>query len=281
MSRTRAESNGNSRPTECIGHGDDELESFFAHGSRGVKHRSSCRALRAALRTTADLWPEDELREYPRSLIDEDGPWGARACGVVVKPCKDHPSKGNGVFATQRLRAGSVIGVYMGEVLSPKAFQQRHNRFQGCLAAVLRLCPRCIDRERYDRLSILKPGRAPIGGFGNGGSYVVCLAERRLVEWSAKEQPDRPMYIDAEDADRSSWCRYINHADGSDGDRCNCELRVAAEPQPRAWLVARREIQPGEEVQFDYGPRYNMPRSELYASHQLNCCGLVCILGVH
>ena len=114
----------------------------------------------------------------------------------------------------------------------------------------------------------------------NGGSYVVCLAHEQHVEWAAREEPTRPMYIDAEDPNRSSWARYVNHADGSDSLSCNCELRTAAEPEPRAWLVATRDIASGEELHFDYGPRYGMRRSDFFASHEFDCCGKVCIFGV-
>ena len=57
-------------------------------------------------------------------------------------------------------------------------------------------------------------------------------------------------YIDGEDDDRSSWCRYINHAD-ADSSACNCEARVDA-PARRVWFEARRDIEVGEELCFCY-----------------------------
>ena len=74
----------------------------------------------------------------------------------------------------------------------------------------------------------------------NGGSYVVCVAHEQHVEWAAREEPERPMYIDAEDPTRSSWARYINHADSGDSASCNCELRVVAEPEALAEPEAKQ-----------------------------------------
>ena len=89
----------------------------------------------------------------------------------------------------------------------------------------------------------------------NGGSYVVCLAHEQHVEWAAREEPLRPMYIDAEDPTRSSWCRFINHAH-YETPACNLSPRTDARV-PRVWFVARRPIKAGEEVCFSYGKVFN------------------------
>ena len=270
-------------PPDAAAWSNEELETFFATGGQGKQRtplNAQCRALRAALRHAADAWPDADVA-WPESLDPIGGQWSAESCGVAVRACEDQPQKGLGVFAVRRLVAGSVVGIYWGEALTPDAFRRRHNRYQGCLgAAVRRCCPRCHDPERHARLSSLGPGRAPMGGSMNGGSYVVCVAHEQHVEWAAREEPERPMYIDAEDPTRSSWARYINHADSGDSTSCNCVLRVAAEPEARAWLVAKRDIPPGDELMFDYGPRYCMQRSDYYASREFECCGRVCIVGV-
>ena len=67
-----------------------------------------------------------------------------------------------------------------------------------------------------------------------------------------REEADRPVYIDAEDADRSTWCRYINSA-SSHSHECNLCLRTDGY-LCRAFLEATRDIEVGEELCFDYGP---------------------------
>ena len=65
----------------------------------------------------------------------------------------------------------------------------------------------------------------------------------------------RPVYVDAEDPHRSSWCRFINHAH-YDSPACNLEPRT----DPRrvlVWFEARRAIEAGEELGFSYGKAFN------------------------
>ena len=67
--------------------------------------------------------------------------------------------------------------------------------------------------------------------------------------------PRRVAYIDGEDPNLSSWCRYLNHC--KRGERgCNCEPKSDAGLQGLVWFVARREIKAGEELCFDYGSSY-------------------------
>ena len=51
---------------------------------------------------------------------------------------------------------------------------------------------------------------------------------------------------------RSSWCRYLNHAPARE---CNLEIFVDARV-PLIWFVARRNVQVGEELHFNYGKHY-------------------------
>ena len=75
-------------------------------------------------------------------------------------------------------------------------------------------------------------------------------------------------FIDGEDADVSSWCRFANHADENDDDgdagavgACNTETRrrlswVGDEAQVRLFLVALQDIEAGAEICYDYGEEY-------------------------
>lgn len=148
-----------------------------------------------ALRSGSNAWPGASAPPSPTeaSTLDPSGPWGAAACGVEVRPCVERPHKGMGVFATQRLPAGSVAGVYAGETLSVGAYRRRHES---------KWCERA-EPERARRLASLGPGRAPFGGHRNGGAYVVSLASQPQIDWAGVAEPERLLlYIDAECAAR-------------------------------------------------------------------------------
>lgn len=88
-----------------------------------------------------------------------------------------------------------------------------------------------------------------MGGTDNGGSYALLI------------MPDQPegtrgfgnivAYIDAEDPNRSSWCRFVNHAEEA-CEGCNAEIRVDA-LRKLAWLELGRDVRAGEEICFHYG----------------------------
>lgn len=62
------------------------------------------------------------------------------------------------------------------------------------------------------------------------------------------------LFVDAEDPDVSSWCRYINH-----DPRPNLALKVLPKGiggKPRIWFVALRPISVHDELCFDYGPDF-------------------------
>jgi len=231
-------------PDEAITWTDAELEAFFETGGGMDGRNIRLNKILGKLRAAADHWPYDieQPSATDTSALDTGGLWGASSRGVEVRPCVERPNKGMGVFATRPLAAGACVGVYAGELLSVGAYNRRH---------VSRRCCTASDPERVRRLRSLRPGRAPLGGPNNGGSYVVCLASRMLVDLAAGEEPERvALYIDAEDPDRSSWTRYVNHAETADSC-CNLKLQTAAAPVACAWLVASREIEPGEELHFD------------------------------
>lgn len=71
---------------------------------------------------------------------------------------------------------------------------------------------------------------------------------------------DESVLVDAENLDKSCWTRYINHSSEPN-------LRVKSLPfayggKPRIWFVTLRDIEPGEELCFDYGPEYWSPEDE-------------------
>ena len=62
--------------------------------------------------------------------------------------------------------------------------------------------------------------------------------------------------IDAQDANHSSWTRYINHS----RRRQNCVPYSADELF--VFFIASRDIRVGSEVLFDYGDEYWIPRAK-------------------
>jgi hypothetical protein len=200
-------------------------------------------------------WPHKLYGPPPNAaeILDPDGPWGATSCGVEVRECKDQPSKGMGVFAIRPMRRGDIVGIYHGEVLTEREWLVRHastradqvllkTLSKGPLASVL---DRATREERRARLESLPARLRPCGGVDNHGAYCFYVAP--------KEPDGPPVYIDAEDSSRSSWCRFINHAPS---DAANVQPRVEAESR-LIWFVATRDVERAAELRFDYGPAYD------------------------
>lgn len=218
----------------------------------------------AWLAANANIWPEAEPRPPPSDeaeALDPDGPWGVEACGVDVRICDDHPEKGRGAFAVRQLGAGTVVAVYAGERLTQREHAIRHDASRSEEQGGPKMLPvhkpltaaeRALLADRKERLAQLTAEEgAPIKGSANGGSYSFAL----LPDTSSAIFPTRIAYIDAEDPRRSNWARYVNHAP-TESRRCNTEAMIDA-VRMLVWLQARRTIEPGEELCFDYGDEYN------------------------
>mmetsp|Transcript_825 Transcript_825/g.2268 ORF Transcript_825/g.2268 Transcript_825/m.2268 type:complete len:324 (-) Transcript_825:11-982(-) len=207
----------------------------------------------AWLSVNASPWPADEPRPPPQGVaqaLAADGPWGAAACGVEVRLCRDDPGKGRGAFATREIRGGMVVGVYAGEELTQREHAIRHDASRGTEKGGPKMLPvhkpltaseRAALSERRQRISLLTADDgAPMGGATNGGSYSFAL----LPDTTSTIFPGRVAYIDAEDPHRSNWARYVNHAP-EESRRCNAEPHIDA-VKKLIWLQARRDIAAGE-----------------------------------
>lgn len=220
-----------------------------------------------ARRALLSTWPFDKVvgplpldaASRASALSDSCPLFGKAARGVEVRRCAD-PSIGYGVFATRQLLRGDLVGVYLGERLTFNSWWLRHGAqrdARGCLvgaaddgsAAALR--DRANAAERHARLEALPEGLRPLGGANNGGAYVFKLppACQALLD-------GEPVHcIDAEDPNRSSWCRFINHAPREDLQSCNVEVHI--DELANVWFVVRAErVERGQELRFDYGPTY-------------------------
>lgn len=118
---------------------------------------------------------------------------------------------------TQLLRAP---GVYAGELLTEAEHARRESSY--CFSLL----------PPADELTSKALAGLGLDGEGKDDEYIA--------------------YIDGENAARSSWCRYINHA--PHGARaCNLEAKVDA-MKALVWFEASRDIAPGEELCFGTRP---------------------------
>lgn len=90
--------------------------------------------------------------------------------------------KGLGAFCTRPIAAHSYIGEYYGEILTHSQVQARYFG---------KSTPTADD----DRWALDRRTRQQ----GTTGQYVFALKQHNL-------------FVDAEDAERSGWCRFMNHA---------------------------------------------------------------------
>lgn len=168
--------------------------------------------------------------------------------------------KGLGAFLADDtfIHAGDWIGEYTGEILSRPQVEARYWETRKCQTA-----DRRWKKSRQQRQQ------------GISGDYLFDMGD--------------DIFLDAEDCDISSWCRFMNHAPedimGKDdngnvivvsiNEQCNVEsissrwtmLRKEGGGEeeggharemvmPRLWFVARRDIVSGEELLYDYGDSY-------------------------
>jgi SET domain-containing protein len=145
----------------------------------------------------------------------------------------DTHNKGLGAFALAPIFNGTNVGTYEGEILTRPEVEARYWSTRKCK----------VDDRRW-----IKSRKQRNQGIS--GDYLFDM--------------DNDLYIDGEDADKSSWCRFLNHAAKSNTKACNLETRCTRLTmgdggevvQPRLWFVAIRDIEQGEELSYDYGDSY-------------------------
>ena len=159
--------------------------------------------------------------------------------GILIAQSED---KGLGAFSTKPILKGEWIGDYEGEHMTEKQIRARFWDLEK---------PTKEDR-RWKRSRKRR-------GQGMSGDYIFDLGDE--------------IYIDAEDSDNSGWCRYMNHA-ADTSDECNVRThhddggRVWSDGEtsvmPKLWFTALRNIEPGEELLYDYGDDYWIGDKEDY-----------------
>lgn len=152
----------------------------------------------------------------------------ARHSGICVK---ESQGKGLGAFTKTPISAGAWIGEYTGEFLTRN---QVKSRYWG--KRKRNIADRRWIKSRRQRNQ------------GLSGDYLFDMGD--------------DIFIDGEDSDLSSWCRFMNHA-SDEKQECNVETRSTRQTwdgtrivEPRLWYVAMRDIKVGEELLYDYGDCY-------------------------
>jgi hypothetical protein len=133
--------------------------------------------------------------------------------------------KGLGAFATRPIKLGDYIGQYYGEILT---LQEVNARYFG----------KAIHSTNDQRWCASRNARCQ----GMTGHYV--------FEMKSGD------FVDAEDGDKSSWCRFMNHAE-EDTHACNVKafdkLTIGGDLLVYPQFFAMRDIQKGEELCYFYG----------------------------
>jgi SET domain-containing protein len=150
--------------------------------------------------------------------------------GIRIQETK---TKGLGAFAGSSISAGAWVGDYTGEILTNKQVDARYWDKRKKVYADRQWIKSRTKREQ-----------------GISGDYLFDMGDN--------------LYLDGEDSDVSSWCRFMNHAsEDSESRLCNVETKFSrlvqdgnTVIQPRLWFVALRDVESGEELLYDYGGSY-------------------------
>jgi SET domain-containing protein len=132
--------------------------------------------------------------------------------------------KGFGAFATSRIPFGTMVGEYSGEVMT---LSQVRARYWG-------------KRERDE----------------SDKRWVKCREERdQGITGNYVLELENGSFVDAEDVDVSSWCRYMNHAKEGTDD-CNVkgfsQTVKGEEIRQYPCMYAIKDIEVGDELSWDY-----------------------------
>jgi SET domain-containing protein len=134
-------------------------------------------------------------------------------------------SKGLGAFSTQPIKSGTFLGEYSGETMSLSEVNARFWKKRE---------PDVADKSWAESRKRRSQSIT--------GSYIFSL--------------DEETFVCAEDADQSSWTRFMNHAPEETHD-CNVrpfmQTTIGGEIHSYPRFFAIRDIDVGEELQYNYG----------------------------
>lgn len=151
---------------------------------------------------------------------------------------EDIPGKGLGVIANTRIPADSMVGDYKGEVMDTATKDRRYLESKVHLQTMEDLA---WKQSRIDRGQTIT------------GTYL----------YGIQVPNGEAIYVDAEDEYYSLWTRFLNHASPPHNNVNPKSIHESWNGEPRVWFVALRDIEPGEEICFDYGDDYWLPEDEV------------------
>ena len=144
--------------------------------------------------------------------------------------------KGLGVVSRACIPAGQFVSEYAGEVIAKDVKD-------------LRYLP-SMERLRNDKDVRWVASRAERGQTTTGCYlYGISLPPSDISPYSR-------VYADAEVEYASLWTRFLNHAPRPHNNVCPKSIHESYDGRPRVWFVAKQDIEPGDEIFFDYGNNY-------------------------
>ena len=149
------------------------------------------------------------------------------------------PGKGLGVITNVPIPCNTIVGDYVGEVISTPVKDRRYLPSQEHLQDMVDLAWKTSRQARGQTIS---------------GDYLYAVTMPGGAE---------PIYMDAEDEYESLWTRFINHASPPNNNLTPKSIHESYDGKPRVWFVANRDIAVGEELCFDYGDDYWLPGDQV------------------
>ncbi len=171
------------------------------------------------------LPPPSDFEAAVRAIRVTRAQMTADMVGGNIQPS---PGKGLGVFATRVIPTGTTVGSYTGEILTQRDVDARYGTPEQ-RAAAWGAEDELWSEQRRKR------------GVSMSGDYVFRV--------------DDDIFVDAEDETcGATWTRYLNHSPEPN-------LQVRSLPRgldgtPHVWFFTLRDVQPGEELFWDYGGEY-------------------------
>jgi len=168
------------------------------------------------------------------------------------------PGKGLGVITNKPFWKGEFIGDYKGEIMSEEGKDRRYLKS---------LEDKLTDEDRAWIQSRLDRGQTLTGCYLYGVSLDDEDVHKRFFKKQDDEEEDTTpnrIYVDAEDEYESLWTRFINHASPPHNNVNPKSVPESYDGKPRVWFMANRDIEPGEEICFNYGDDYWLEGDEVF-----------------
>eukprot|EP00804_Cyclotella_cryptica_P008886 CCRYP_013094-RA/>CCRYP_013094-RA protein AED:0.54 eAED:0.42 QI:0/-1/0/1/-1/1/1/0/857 len=171
------------------------------------------------------------------------------------------PGKGLGVITNKPIKIGEFVGNYEGEIM-PEDVKDR--RYLKSLQHKLTEEDREWIQSRLDRGQTIT-GCYLYGVDLDGGNIYKHFGRNRGNGGDPQEEEHvSRIFVDAEDEYTSLWTRFINHASPPLDNLKPMSVPESYDGKPRVWFMAKRDIEAGEELCFDYGDDYWLEGDEVF-----------------